>query len=79
MQLQADILNIPVIRPSMAETTAFGAAIAAGLAVGSWTKDDVFGEKAMNCDVKVYNSTIGEEERMQRFGEWKKAVKKTQL
>ncbi|KAJ3072114.1 hypothetical protein HDU98_004169 [Podochytrium sp. JEL0797] len=77
MQLQADILNIPVIRPSMAETTAFGAAIAAGLAVGSWSHEDVFGEKALNGDVTVYQSAIGEEERVERYGEWKKAVKKS--
>ncbi|KAJ3072766.1 hypothetical protein HDU98_002981 [Podochytrium sp. JEL0797] len=76
MQLQADILNIPVIRPSMAETTAFGAAIAAGLTVGSWSHEDVFGEKALNGDVTVYQSAIGEEERVERYGEWKKAVKK---
>ena len=36
MQFQADILNVPVVRPVVAETTALGAAYAAGLAVGFW-------------------------------------------
>ena len=38
MQFQADILGVPVIRPTVAETTALGAAYAAGLAVGFWEK-----------------------------------------
>jgi glycerol kinase len=37
MQLQADLLNVPVVRPKVAETTALGAAYLAGLAVGYWT------------------------------------------
>jgi glycerol kinase len=36
MQLQADLLNVPVVRPKVAETTALGAAYLAGLAVGYW-------------------------------------------
>jgi glycerol kinase len=36
MQFQSDILNVPVVRPKVAETTALGAAYAAGLAVGFW-------------------------------------------
>jgi glycerol kinase len=36
MQLQADLLNVPVVRPKVAETTALGAAYLAGLAVGFW-------------------------------------------
>ena len=36
MQLQADVLNVPVVRPKVAETTALGAAYLAGLAVGFW-------------------------------------------
>ena len=38
MQFQADILGVPVIRPTVAETTSLGAAYAAGLAVGFWEK-----------------------------------------
>jgi glycerol kinase len=40
MQFQSDILGVPVIRPTVAETTALGAAYAAGLAVGFWAKVD---------------------------------------
>ena len=40
MQFQADILNVPVIRPEVTETTALGAAYAAGLAVGYWSNAD---------------------------------------
>jgi len=40
MQFQADILGVPVVRPMVAETTALGAAYAAGLAVGFWRSPD---------------------------------------
>jgi glycerol kinase len=40
MQIQADVLGIPVVRPAMRDTTALGAAIAAGLAVGVWKSID---------------------------------------
>ena len=40
MQFQADILDVPVVRPVVAETTALGAAYAAGLAVGFWSSTD---------------------------------------
>ena len=40
MQFQADILGVPVVRPVVAETTALGAAYAAGLAVGFWSSTD---------------------------------------
>ncbi len=40
MQFQADVLGVPVIRPKVAETTALGAAYAAGLAVGFWSEVD---------------------------------------
>ena len=41
MQFQADVLQVPVIRPKVAETTALGAAYAAGLAVGFWTRSTI--------------------------------------
>jgi glycerol kinase len=40
MQIQADILGIPVVKPEMTETTAFGAALAAGKAIGLWDLKD---------------------------------------
>ena len=75
LQFQADILGIPVVRPVVAETTALGAAYAAGLAVGFWSgldelranwQEDRRWEPAMEA---------GERERLDR--NWKKAVSKT--
>ncbi|KAJ3345781.1 hypothetical protein HDU83_003735 [Entophlyctis luteolus] len=77
MQLQADILGIPVSRPDMAETTAFGAAIAAGLAVGCWSEREVIGDQAQMGTIRVFESKIGETERAGRFAAWKKAVVKS--
>ncbi|KAJ3020491.1 UNVERIFIED_CONTAM: hypothetical protein HDU68_010154 [Siphonaria sp. JEL0065] len=80
MQLQADILNIPVLRPSMAETTAFGAAIAAGLGVNAWTHDDIFGkedQRDLTGYLRVFECEIGDEERQERFKAWKRAVEKS--
>jgi glycerol kinase len=45
MQFQADVLGVPVIRPAVAETTALGAAFAAGLAVGFWSGLDELRER----------------------------------
>ncbi|HEU0182254.1 MAG TPA: glycerol kinase GlpK [Agromyces mariniharenae] len=75
LQFQADILGVPVVRPVVAETTALGAAYAAGLAVGFWSgldelranwQEDRRWEPAMEA---------GERERLDR--NWKKAVSKT--
>ncbi|KAJ3230642.1 hypothetical protein HDU81_004331 [Chytriomyces hyalinus] len=76
MQLQADILGIPVERPSMAETTAFGAAMAAGLGVGAWSRQELF-EAGDFGEVKVFESVIEKDERDGRFQLWKKAVEKS--
>lgn len=74
MQLQSDIVGIPVVRPSMPETTALGAAIAAGAAEGVevWK---------INCEessgtTDTFIPTIREEERDKRFARWKHAVKR---
>ncbi|KAI8608914.1 hypothetical protein BC830DRAFT_1153297 [Chytriomyces sp. MP71] len=75
MQIQADVLDIPVERPTMAETTAFGAAIAAAIGCGVWTKDELFGHGVGN--VKVFQSNIGDIERQERFAGWKVAVEKS--
>ncbi|KAJ3088012.1 hypothetical protein HK100_008176, partial [Physocladia obscura] len=77
MQLQADILNIPVMRPSMAETTAFGAAIAAGVAVGCWSEEEVLGQESFKGTVRVFTSEIEDDERQLRFSAWRKAVVKS--
>lgn len=73
MQTQSDLISIPVIRPSMRETTALGAAIAAGLAVGIWKSLDDF--KDVNSqDKHVFKPAISKEEASKRFAKWEKAV-----
>jgi len=75
MQFQADILGVPVIRPKVAETTALGAAYAAGLAVGFWT---TFDELKQNWAVdKIWQSMITAEKRNQLLSAWKKAVERS--
>ncbi len=75
MQFQADILNVPVIRPKVAETTALGAAYAAGLAVGFW-KD--YAELKSNWGKdKEWVSSMPSEKRENLYAHWKKAVTKT--
>jgi len=72
MQFQADILNIPVVRPVMQETTALGAAYAAGLAVGYYK--DLKDLKA-NWEVDyTWHPHLEEEERERLYATWKKAV-----
>jgi len=72
MQFQSDILNIPVVCPKVRETTALGAAYAAGLAVGFFPNTD---ELAANWAVdKRWEPTMAESSRQQLYGFWKKAV-----
>ena len=72
MQFQADILNVPVIRPKVAETTALGAAYAAGLAVGFWNSLD---ELRANWAVdKTWQPAMEPVRRDRLFSGWKKAV-----
>jgi glycerol kinase len=75
MQFQADILNVPVIRPKVAETTALGAAYAAGLAVGFW-KD--FDELRLNWGKdKAWIPNMDSNQREKLYLGWKKAVTRT--
>ena len=75
MQFQADILGLPVIRPVVAETTALGAAYAAGLAVGYWQD---LGELSSNWkESRRWEPTMPAAERERLFRSWKKAVTKT--
>jgi glycerol kinase len=75
MQFQSDILGVPVIRPTVAETTALGAAYAAGLAVGFWEEVEDLRE---NWGVdKEWKPKMGEEERAKLYKGWKKAVTRT--
>jgi len=75
MQFQADQLAVPVVRPRVTETTALGAAYAAGLAVGYWANR---GELLRNWGVdKRWQPTMAEAERGRLYGSWQKAVRRS--
>jgi glycerol kinase len=75
MQFQADVLGVPVIRPKVAETTALGAAYAAGLAVGFWKSTD---ELAANwARDRVWMPSMEQSAREREYANWKKAVTRT--
>jgi glycerol kinase len=75
MQFQADILQVPVIRPSIAETTALGAAYGAGLAVGYWSGISDL-KQNWKKDVE-WQPNMEKRSVDQRISRWKKAVKKS--
>jgi len=75
MQFQADILGVPVVRPVVAETTALGAAYAAGLAVGFWKDQDQLRSRWQ--EAKRWTPNMTEEERERQLKLWKKAVTRT--
>ena len=75
MQMQADILGVPVSRPVVAETTALGAAYAAGLAVGFWSTTDELRQN-WNED-RRWEPTWSDEQREEGYAGWKKAVERT--
>ncbi|ARJ05858.1 glycerol kinase [Cnuibacter physcomitrellae] len=75
MQFQADILGVPVVRPVVAETTALGAAYAAGLAVGFWANLDEL--RANWQEDSRWEPQMDAEERERQLRLWKKAVTKT--
>jgi len=74
MQMQADILGVRVIRPTVRETTALGAAYMAGLATGVWQSTD---DLCANWGVdRVFEPTWGEDQRAAGYRGWQKAVEK---
>ncbi len=73
MQFQADMINVPVIRPACVESTALGAAFLAGLATGFWQNKEILVEK-IGIDRK-FEPSISEEEREKKLKGWNKAVK----
>lgn len=75
MQFQADILGIPVVRPQVAETTALGAAYAAGLATGVWGGLDEL--RANWAEDRRWEPQLDEADRGRRVAEWRKAVTRT--
>jgi glycerol kinase len=74
MQTQADLVGIPVMRPVMAETTALGAAMAAGSAEGIevWDLNNI---QPVPCD--IFNPLIKEDDRDARYSKWKMAVERS--
>jgi glycerol kinase len=75
MQFQADILDVPVIRPKVSETTALGAAYAAGLAIGYWSSlEDLRANWAID---KVWQPRMDAEMRERLYRGWQKAVTRT--
>ncbi len=75
MQFQSDVLGVPVIRPKVAETTALGAAYAAGLAVGFWA--EVEDLRANWAKDKEWTPKLDEKVREKEYKLWKKAVTRT--
>ena len=75
MQIQADVLGIPVSRPVVAETTALGAAYAAGLAVGFWTSTDEL--RANWHEARRWLPRVRERDREHGYAGWRKAVTRT--
>jgi glycerol kinase len=75
MQFQADVLDVPVIRPTVAETTSLGAAYAAGLATDFWS--EVEDLRANWGKDKEWTPQMDPQERDKEYGFWKKAVTRT--
>ncbi|MBC8589808.1 glycerol kinase GlpK [Wansuia hejianensis] len=72
MQFQSDILNTPVYRPNVIETTALGAAYLAGLAVGFWSdKEEITKRWSIN---RVFDPNMKEDKKEELYKGWKKAV-----
>lgn len=75
MQFQSDVLGVPVIRPVVAETTALGAAYAAGLATGFWSN---FDDLRQNWQIDhTWEPKMSESDREAQYKMWKKAVTRT--
>jgi glycerol kinase len=75
MQIQADTLGVEVSKPVVAETTALGAAYAAGLATGFWASPDELRENWL--EDQRWFPRISEEQREAGYAGWKKAVQRT--
>jgi glycerol kinase len=75
MQFQADVLGVPVIRPKVTETTALGAAYAAGLSAGFWSGQDELRERW--AEDKRWEPNMSDEDRDAQYAQWKKAVERS--
>lgn len=75
MQIQADLLGVPVVRPKVLETTALGAAYLAGLATGFWRNPSDIGD---NWQIdRRFEPTLSRAQAQERMGEWAKAVERS--
>jgi len=75
MQMQADVIGVPVVRPAVSETTALGAAYAAGLAVGFWKDLD-----SLRAQWKVdrrWEPRWSADQREEAYRGWRRAVEKS--
>jgi glycerol kinase len=75
MQLQADILGVPVVRPTVSETTALGAAYAAGLGVGFWR--DAADLRANWAVDRTFEPRWSDDRRAEAYRGWQRAVART--
>ncbi len=75
MQFQADQLDVPVLRPTVTETTALGAAYAAGLTVGFWSSPEEI--RANWSADRIWEPSMDPERREELYADWRKAVTRT--
>ena len=69
------MLGVPVVRPAVTETTALGAAFAAGLAVGFWSDQEELRERW--SEDRRWEPQMDESEREREYAQWKKAVQRS--
>lgn len=74
MQFQADILNVEVERPTLVESTAYGAAYLAGIQVGLWKKDDILKNRKIN---NLFKPEMENTTRAKLYAGWLKAIERT--
>ena len=75
MQIQSDVMGIEIIRPEIIETTALGAAYAAGIAIGVWDSPNELRNKWR--ENHRWSSTQSADLRAKNYEQWKKAVERT--
>jgi len=75
LQIQSDILNIPVIKPADIETTARGAAIAAALSTGFWKQEELHYISSKDAPTTQYDPKIDQNERETMIKGWKRAAR----
>jgi glycerol kinase len=75
MQIQADLLGVPVVRPHVTETTALGAAYLAGLAVGFWQDESEIA--ALWTRDRVFEPRISGDAAAARMAGWRRAVERS--